>query len=75
MKKLTLACLLALCLLFTAVSASFAEDATAPADNSPVTAAELAAWAADIKARALESTPENDPTAEEADVESGIMYL
>ncbi len=69
MKKIYLAVLLALCLAAMGLCAAFAEDA------APVTAEELAAWAGELKARALESAPENDPTDESADVEGGIMFL
>ena len=67
MKK-HLAVLLVLCLAWAGIVPAFAED-------SAVTADELAEWAAALKARALETTPENDPADESADVEGGILFL
>ncbi len=85
MKKFFFISLMVLCLLVTGVLAAFAEDgasdAAAAASDAgfgaslAVTASELAAWGEESKSRALEAEPENDPTAEEADMESGIMYL
>ena len=66
MKKY-LALLLALCLVLAGIVPAFADNA--------VTAEELAEWAAALKARALETTPENDPADESADVEGGILFL
>ena len=68
MKKMISAAFLALCLCMVFVFAAFAED------PEPVAADELAAWAEEIKAPALNASPENDPTAEEADVEGGILF-
>ena len=74
MKKY-LAILTVLCLFLglAGMASAFAEGA--PADDSAVTAEELAEWAAGLKARALETTPENDPADESADVEGGILFM
>ncbi len=74
MKKY-LAILTVLCLFLglAGMVSAFAEGA--PADDSAVTAEELAEWAAGLKARALETTPENDPADESADVEGGILFM
>lgn len=72
MKKTSIAVLLALCLALTALCPAFGEE-TAPAEA--VTAEALAEWAGELKARALETTPENDPADESADMEDGIQFL
>ena len=59
MKKIFPAILLALCLILAGFPAASAEDAVP--ETAAVTAEELADWAGALKARALETTPENDP--------------
>lgn len=72
MKKY-LTVLLAILLCLTGTGCAFAEGSGT--DSAAVTAEELAAWAAELRERARETEPENDPADEAADVEGGILFV